>query len=101
MWKISKNKVPDSKRFSNLVNDWDVCYLCKGIATEKHEVYNGGGYRDTSKRYGLVVPLCVSCHRKVHNNASLRKNMKAKVQVIFEREFSHEEYMRLFKKNYV
>ena len=101
MWKVSKSKVTDNNRFSNLVDDWSVCYLCKKQASEKHEIYNGGGFRDKSKMYGLVIPLCAKCHSRVHDNADIRKKLKADVQVIFEKEFSHEEYMRLFKKNYV
>ena len=46
-----------------------VCYVCKSYCeTARHEVFQGNGTRALSKRYGLWVNICPSCHDYIHNN---------------------------------
>lgn len=99
MWKYRKN-CTDRNRFSNITDDLDNCYLCKlNKATELHEVFNGA-YRQKSKDYGCVVPLCRKCHEKIHCNQSEDVKLKREVQLQFIEAFSGDKYREVFKKSY-
>ena len=55
---------PSIMQFQN-----DECYLCfSGRDLVRHEPI-GGPYRAKSKRLGLWVCLCTSCHEKVHSSS--------------------------------
>lgn len=46
-----------------------VCYFCGPcLQTARREVFYGTGARTLSKRYGLWVTLCPSCHADVHDH---------------------------------
>jgi hypothetical protein len=66
--KISKKQLKSEKeRYSIFTKDLDHCYLCKLYSNKEvprddlHEIFNGAR-RQTSKKYGLVLPLCRHCH---------------------------------------
>ena len=84
---------------------WDRrCYLCGSYSNiEIHHVY-GNAYRKKSTEYGMVTPLCASCHRGpqgVHQNAELNRRLKAGFQGKFEETHSREEFRRIFGKSYI
>ena len=107
--KSKKLKQLEDNRTSILTNDMSYCYLCqnklKKHEVNKHEVFYGSGNRIQSMKYGLIVPLCDNCHTidnlSVHNNYFTDIKLKQQAQAIFEREYSHEEFMQIFKKNYL
>ena len=48
-------------------DDLDKCFLCGSEGyTDEHHIF-GGPVRKTSDRYGLVVHVCRSCHRDLHD----------------------------------
>ncbi len=91
--------------------DWDSCYLCGRNRTadpcglEEHHVF-GGANRKASERYGLKIHVCGDrCHRNgaysVHRNQATNIAIKAAAQKAFEASHSHEEFMHIFRKNYI
>ena len=84
---------------------WDrCCHLCGSYGNiQIHHVY-GNAYRKKSTQYGMVTPLCASCHRGphgVHQDAEANKRLKAGFQGKFEETHSREEFRRIFGKNYI
>lgn len=80
-------------------------------ALDKHHVF-GGPNRKHSEKYGLWVKICMCrCHRAyppggptaVHSNPNHGKDLflKQYAQRKFEELYSHEEFMRIFGKNYL
>lgn len=93
----------EKERFSIIYHSFDKCAECglksPKIAIDKNEVFEGA-YRQTSIKYGMVVPLCRSCHQKF----DIDRVMNLKYKDMFQREFmknhSLEEFLDLFKKDY-
>lgn len=80
----------------------DSCYLCGyGGDTARHEVFSGVGNRTISKAEGCWVYLCPECHAKVHQESQTNLILKALCQTEYERLHSHDEFMKLFMKNYL
>jgi len=46
--------------------DYENCYVCGRRAAEWHHVFHGPDKR-LSEELGLMVPLCRSCHERVHH----------------------------------
>lgn len=77
------------------------CYLCGYPNTEVHHLIFGRGMRELSEKYGLVIHLCRSCHHELHRNKNMMAWSRAEGQRRFEKEYSHEEYMKIFGRNYL
>lgn len=85
-----------------LQQDTTTCYLCcKKTKLDEHHVCNGGGLRTKSDMYGGVVYLCRECHDEVHRKYGLRALIKSRYQYLFEQEYGHDMWLKLFKKNYL
>lgn len=90
----------------------DRCLLCGmewGI--EYHHIFEGP-FRKKSTKYGLVVPLCVFCHRvgrdSIHEGytdlARKRKELLKKYgqsKVMHEQGWTKEDFIREFGRNYL
>lgn len=81
------------------------CYLCgKTVGLERHHVMTAAS-RPLAEKYGLWVYLCgETCHRGkngVHQNRPLADSLKRMAQIAFEARHSHEEWMEIFRKNYL
>ena len=94
-------KVSDSNRFSILQPDMDRCYICSGPPDDIHECIPGNGKRDLCKSLGLCVSLCRKHHDEAHRNKEMAAMLKAHAQLAFERTHSREEWMELFRRNYL
>ena len=98
-WKTRSKKLNklERNRTSILTNDKKHCFLCNKTLENIN--------RHESMRYGLVVYLCDNCHTisdlSVHNNYFTDLKLKQLGQAAFEKEHSHEEFMRIFGKNYL
>ena len=72
---------------------------------QNHHLIGGTANRKLSEKYGLKVPLCWYHHHDsktgVHHNKELSLKLHQLGQQMFEETHSHEEYMRIFKKNYL
>ena len=80
------------------------CLICKTTQNlQCHHVFEGA-YRQASDRYGLTVWLCMKHHtgdEGIHFNTKLDRQLKAKTQKAFEDKYGHDEFMKIFKKNYI
>lgn len=77
------------------------CYICGATATEVHHLIYGSGFRELSDKYGLTERLCRDCHAKVHTQKMLMVWSKQEGQRRFEAIYGHDEYMRIFKRNFL
>lgn len=60
-----------------------------------------GSNRKQAEKYGLTVPLCHKCHFMLHNsNNELDKHVMKYSQMMFEKKYSYEKWMKVFRKNY-
>ena len=86
--------------------DGEVCLLCGSPWNIEHHHIFGGSLRTKSDRYGLIVPLCHSCHNEppngVHHNAEAMEMLKRYGQrkAMREQGWSKEDFIREFYKNY-
>ena len=91
----------ERNRFSIITDDLDHCIECSSMfSIELHEVFFGKN-RQSSMKYGCVIPLCRDCHKKIHLNNYLNQHYKRLVQAEFESLYSREEFVDIFKKNYL
>jgi len=91
----------EKERFSIIYRDLTKCCNCGSkTGIEKNEVFEGS-YRQTSIRYGMVCPLCETCHTQFHNDIMFNLFYK----VMFEKEFlkthSKEEFIKIFGQDYI
>lgn len=81
------------------------CFFCGSqLDLEEHHVLGGFANRRLSEKYGLKVWLCAYHHRGtegVHSSYEANKSLKRLAQIAFESRYSHEEWMRIFRKNYL
>ena len=74
---------------------------------EIHHIFFGARLRQKSEEYGLTVPLCHYCHNEypngVHQNKENRLALQAKAQKIAMEHYgwSTEEFIKIFRKNYI
>lgn len=57
--------------------------------------------RAAADRYGLTVRLCPRCHRLLHDTGLHDLDLEQEAQWRFEKEHGHDEFMRVFGKNYL
>lgn len=81
------------------------CFMCGSVTDlECHHVMSGTANRKLSEKYGLTVWLCPMHHRSsygVHQNRGLADSLKRLAQLAFEARHSHDEWMQIFRKNYL
>lgn len=82
------------------------CYIHKAdcVTTVRHEIF-GGPYRQISKKYGLWINVCPECHNigshSIHSNPENYTFLKVKAQILFEQEYTDEDFITIFGRNYV
>lgn len=87
------------------------CFLCRLLNhqsnkryLEEHHCIGGNPGRTLAEQYGLKVYLCQAHHHQegVHGKRSdLKRLLQQIAQEKFEEQYSHEEWMRVFGKNYI
>lgn len=81
--------------------DVNTCIECGGRGEHTHHVLFGRN-RKNSEMYGLKVRLCTACHYRLHNkDEKLAMKYRKLGQKYFEKAYSHEEFMRIFGRNYL
>jgi hypothetical protein len=72
-------------------------------ALEQHHIYAGNPDRRHSDRYGLVVDLCHECHVIVtdEKDREFILWLKKEGQRRFEEKYGHDEFIRIFGRNYL
>ena len=89
----------------SIIQHEKVCFLCGSrVGLEEHHIF-GGANRKNSEKYGLKIWLCgTKCHRGnegVHLNRATGDSVKRLAQIAFEAKHSHDEWMQVFRKNYL
>lgn len=76
------------------------CFICKrqGPLHVHHTLH--GSYRKMADKYGLTVYLCPECHRDLHDKGTFDRELQEIGQRYFEEQYGHEEFMRVFGKNF-
>lgn len=79
----------------------DRCYICgKYGEMQTHHLLHGTANRKQADKYGLTVHLCHDCHMKLHDKGEHDRELQCIGQDVFEKNFGHEEWMKVFGKNY-
>ena len=74
------------------------CALCGKPYEHLHHVFEGRN-RSNSTKYGMVVPLCSNCHNYIHNTNY--DGFKKQYQREFELSHTREEFLDIFRRNYL
>lgn len=99
--KSSKLAKLERNRKSIFTDDLEHCYLCGQAKQEIHEIFCGRN-RLNSIKYNLTLPLCHKCHSLNQNNAPFNDFWHKRGQTYFEENIgSREEFLRIFRKNYL
>ena len=81
------------------------CYRCgKQYGFERHHCLAGVANRRLAEKFGLWVYLCDSCHLSkggAQYERELNLQLKQEAQQAFEKLYSHDLWMDIFKKNYL
>ena len=98
--KSSKLAKLEKNRYSILTNNLERCYICKAKKEDLHEIY-GGKNRQTSMKYGLVIPVCRKCHKNIPKDKCLNEKLHKVGQKAFEKVHKTENFMKVFGENYL
>ena len=98
--KSSKLAKLEKNRFSIITKDLEHCYLCGNKKQELHELIEGKN-RQASMKYGLVIPICRKCHNLVTNNRTLQEKLHKVAQKEFKKNYKTENFVQIFRKNYL
>lgn len=100
--KVSKTRSTlEKKRYSIIYQDLSKCCVCglnNGI--EINEVFMGRN-RNNSMKYGMCMPLCHEHHEMFHNDREMQLYYMKMFQSKFEETNSRENFINIFKKNYL
>ena len=79
------------------------CEICgKRQATDNHHLICSTSERKICDQYECMqIKICRECHSFIHQHDTAMKLSKMLGQALFEMNFSYQEYMQLFKKNYL
>ena len=89
---------------SIIQKDGSRCFVCGRMnELECHHILAGPN-RKWSEQYGLTVMLCHEHHTGkdgAQYNRELGDSLKRLAQIAFEARYSHDEWMQIFRKNYL
>ena len=87
---------------SLFVTEHGKCYIChRHIDTARHEVLHGPN-RQLSKKYGLWINVCPSCHTRVHAEDNGRyRYLKELAQIKFEVVYPEKDFLTIFGRRYI
>ena len=87
---------------SSVFYELGTCMNCGSTyQVTKHEIYPGRN-RQNSMVYGFVLPLCRNCHSSLQENVEFNDKWRRKAQEYFEEYIgTHEEFMDIFRRNYL
>ncbi len=93
--KKKKKRILKNKR----ITEYIPC-RCGEAAPEWHEPLRGSN-RQLSIKYKLQIPLCKKCHDRTEIDIEFAESLKREMQRKFEDRYSHDFYMRKFRRNYI
>ena len=81
------------------------CFFCgRTVGLERHHILGGVANRPLADRWGLWIWCCHDDHTGkdgVQYNRKKSDSLKRLGQIAFEARHSHDEWMQIFKKNYI
>lgn len=86
----------ERNRFSIITYNLDICYICQKHRKDHLDEVFGGRNRQTSMKYGLVIPICFKCHRKLTDNPLLKKDIQEEAKQKFIKKYSEEKFIKEF-----
>lgn len=98
--KSSKLAKLERNRFSIITDDMEHCILCGNKKDHIHEVFPGA-FRQRSIKEHMVLPLCSSHHRQIHNDTELSLYWKRSCQKLFEKSRTRDEFIKIFGRSYL
>lgn len=99
--KTNKLAKKERKRTSILQEEDGKCFICrKKLKLDKHEAF-GGSNRQKSMQWGLVYYLCRNCHSKADLDKNTRTYLHNFARAKFIKEYSEEQFLKEFGKNYI
>ena len=99
--KSNKLKKLEANRYSILTDNLLICYICqKKKKDDLHEVF-GGSNRQTSIKWGLVIPVCRLCHKEWEEDIELKIRIQKEAKEKFCELYSKEKFLKEFGKNYI
>lgn len=100
--KSNKLSKLERNRYSIFTDDLDTCIICKMVATDMNEIYQGRN-RQNSMKWGLCIPMCRRCHTKYTNDRQMQLKWMIAGQKKWYKYFNgtKEEWMEIFKRNYL
>lgn len=81
--KSSKLAKLERNRYSIITYNLDICYICKSHKKDHLDEVFGGRNRQTSMKYGLVIPICFKCHRILTDNPLKKKAIQEEAKKDF------------------
>lgn len=94
--KSSKLAKMERNRTSIITDKMDKCFICGKKKDDLHEIFRGRN-RKKSMQYGLVVPLCRDCHKKVDNNRADSLELEKIGKAIFIKKYGKDKFTEEFK----
>lgn len=87
----------------SIMQNEEVCYISGSrMQLDKHHCMHGGANRKLAEKYGLWVWLRHDIHMRLHDqDKELDRKLEQDAQKAFENKYSREEWMHLFRKNYL
>ena len=92
--KSKKLAKKEKNRYSILTNNLEKCFFCLNKKEELHEIFRGRN-RQKSIKYGLIIPICSECHKKI--TLKRDKNLENYAKKIFIKKYSKELFIKEFK----
>ncbi|MBE6146927.1 MAG: hypothetical protein E7168_01175 [Firmicutes bacterium] len=87
-------------RFSLFTDDLEHCIICGKKKDHINEVFPGA-FRQRSIKEHMVLPLCSSHHRQIHNDTELSLYWKRSCQKLFEKSRTRDEFIKIFGRSYL
>ena len=91
------------RKKSAVTDEMNRCFMCGSYRNiEMHHIF-GGPDRKLSDQFGLVVPLCHSCHNEPPNGAHFNAETAQWLHEVGQRAFemeghTREEFLETFKR---
>lgn len=93
--KSSKITKLERDRYSILTNNLKVCIECGKNKDNIHEIYEGA-YRNRSMIFGLCIPLCYECHKKIHSDYDFKIKYKQLGEKTFKEHYPNLNFNEYF-----
>lgn len=85
---------------SILTEDTTHCIVCGRIADHCHHVFEGPD-KAWSENFDLMIPMCETCHRLLHDNQRMNEYYKRLCQAAWQKKYPELKWQEYFRKNYL